>query len=289
MLPYHFSISRGSSLAVAAFTVAAVAASTMAAVAASPAMLADYKAANYNVSQGLWTDSSGNDNNASLVYQQYGEAAPTLTANATPNGSSAVNFNGSNEFLAIDGTVGLPQSSTGYTVMAFIQPQDTGSGTYAIVGGSPGAMEYRLQYGNYQALLREDVAGMGTSNDSVPTNSFSSIGVATDNAGNAIFYFNGNADGNAVAGTNTVFTSPINTIGAADSGSSIVIDPADHFLGNIAELQIYSGVLTASQVQAIDQSFTSAYVTPVPEPAPLVFLAVVAVGLLLLKRRRRAV
>ena len=79
MLPYHFSISRGSSLAVAAFTVAAVAASTMAAVAASPAMLADYKAANYNVSQGLWTDSSGNGNNASLVYQQYGEAAPTST------------------------------------------------------------------------------------------------------------------------------------------------------------------------------------------------------------------
>lgn len=268
--------------------ITAIGLSSLATVSASPVLLADYKAANYNATTGVWTDSSGNGNNAGLAYTQYGEAAPTLMANATPNGASAVHFNGSNEFLAIDGTVGLPQSNAGYTVMAFIQPQDTGSGTYAIVAGAPGAMEYRLQSGNHQALLREDVAGMGTSNTSVPTNSFSSIGVATDNAGNAIFYFNGNADGNAAAGANTAFNSPINTIGASDSGSSLVIDPLEHFLGNIAELQIYSGVLTASQVQAIDQSFTSAYVTPVPEPAPLAFFAVGAVGLLL-KRRRRAV
>ena len=288
MLSHRSSISRGSLLVITALAAVAAGTSMVARVSASPVLLADYKAVNYNATTGVWTDSSGNGNNASVVYQQYGETAPALMPDATPNGSSAVTFNGTNEFLAIDGTVGLPSSSAGYTVMAFVQPQDTGSGTYAIVGGSPGAIEYRLQSGNHQALLREDVAGMGTSNTAIPTNSFSMIGIATDNAGNAVFYLDGSADGTAAAGNNTVFSSPINTIGAANSGSSLVIEPEDHFLGNIAELQIYSGVMTSSQIQTVNQSFINAYVNPVPEPATLWLFAVSGLGacLLLIDRKR---
>ena len=280
MLSHRSSISRGSLLVITALAAVAAGTSMVARVSASPVLLADYKAVNYNATTGVWTDSSGNGDNATVGT---GVTAPTLVTNATPNGSSAVNFAADSEYLNI--TTGLPAGS-GYTVLAFAEPTATTvNGTYAIVGGGPGALEYRIQTlngGNVQVLLDTDITAFGASNTAVSNNSFSMIGVATDNTGNATFYLNGSADG-TTTGSNA-FNSAVNLIGASDTGANA--SPNEFFIGNIAELQIYSGVMTSSQIQTVNESFTSAYVNPVPEPTTLGLIAIGGAGLLLMGRKR---
>ena len=280
MLSHRSSISRGSLLVITALAAVAAGTSMVARVSASPVLLADYKAVNYNATTGVWTDSSGNGDNATVGT---GVTAPTLVTNATPNGSSAVNFAADNEYLNI--ATGLPEGS-GYTVLAFAEPTaTTGNGTYAIVGGGPGALEYRIQTlngGNVQVLLDTDTTAFGTSNTNVPSTAFSMIGVASDNTGNATFYLNGNADGTTTG--STAFNSAVNLIGASDTGANA--SPNEFFIGNIAELQIYSGVMTSSQIQTVNESFTSAYVNPVPELTTLGLIAIGGAGVLLMGRKR---
>ncbi len=259
-----------------AVMVAAVGTSTLSAVSASPMLLVDYKAANYNATNGVWTDSSVNGNNAAVPV---GVTAPTLTANATPNGSSAVSFvtMNSGEYLNI--ATGLTPGS-GYTVLAFAEPTEAVYLDDNLVGGASGALAYRIgpTAGSNHQLLGNDSTTLGSSNTGVPTTAFSMIGVATDNAGNATFYFNGNADGTITA--NDPFTSPINLIGARHSPAT------GFFIGNVAELQIYSGVLTAGAVQTVNQAFISSYVNPVPEPTTVGLLAVAGAGMALRRKRR---
>ena len=264
----RISASRGSLWGVAMLAVAAVGVSTLATVSASPVLLVDYKAVNYNAITGVWTDSSGNGNNATVPVTA---TAPTLLANATPNGSSAVSFapNSPGEYLDI--TSGLAAGS-GYTVLAFAEPTQAYYIDDNLVTGSSGAMTYRVsaQFGVNHQELANGATTFGSSNTVVPTTAFSMIGVATDNVGNATFYFNGSTDGTTTG--NDAFTAPINLIGVG-------------FIGNIAELQVYSGVLTTSQVQTVNQSFINSYVNSVPEPGALVMLALGTLGLLLIRRR----
>ena len=262
------SVSRGSLWVFAMLVVVVVGASTLATVSASPVLLVDYKAVNYNATSGIWTDSSGNGNNATVPVTA---TAPTLMTNATPNGSSAVSFviNNPSEYLNI--TTGLAPGS-GYTVLAFAEPTQALYISDNLVDGPSGAMTYRVsaQSGVNHQELANGATTFGSSNTVVPTTAFSMIGVATDNVGNATFYFNGSTDGTTTG--NDAFTAPINLIGVG-------------FIGNIAELQVYSGVLTTSQVQTVNQSFINSYVNSVPEPGALTMLALGTLGLLLIRRR----
>jgi hypothetical protein len=95
------------------------------------------------------------------------------------------------------------------------------------------------------------------------------------------FNFNGSPDGTTSSGT--AFSNPITQIGNNEGGG-------DFFSGDIAEIDIYQGVLTSDQIASVEATLTGEYITgtipviPVPEPTTLAMLAG-GFGLLFAARR----
>jgi hypothetical protein len=200
-------------------------------------------ATNYDPNFGVWTDSSGNGNNATY----FGTGAnPPLAAVVTPNGGSAINVtNGGGSFLLAS----TLDPSVGYTVFAFVKPSSV-TGRHAITGGSaPTALEYDI-YNTNQDYLSEYTLDVGHGTAAIPTTNFSLIDLAVNSSG-ATFRFNGTADGTAAGST---FGQPITRIGNNEGAG-------DGYVGLIAEVDIYSGVLSSLQVSNVEAQFTSKYVT----------------------------
>ena len=229
------------------------------------------QAINYNPVTGVWLDSSGNGNYATYS----GTAMPTSVALATPDGLSAVGLSG-NGSLLLNSSIG---AGSGYTVFAYMMPA-TGMGRNALTGGSSsGALEYDI-YNGPQDFLREYLQDVGHGNATIPTSSFSLIDLAVSSAGGS-FNFNGSPDGTTASFP--AFSSPITRIGNNEGGG-------DGFVGDIAEIDIYSGVLTPSQISTVEATLNGEYITgtipvnPVPEPTTLALMAG-GFGLLLAARR----
>jgi hypothetical protein len=81
------------------------------------------------------------------------------------------------------------------------------------------------------------------------------------------------------SGAGATFSTPITRIGNNEGAG-------DGFGGELAEIDIYTGVLTPSQISAVEANLQAEYVSPVPEPTSAGLLGFAALGLL--KRRRRA-
>ncbi len=238
------------------------------------------QAVNYNPVTGVWLDSSGNNNNAQFL----NGTTPTFDVGVTPDLLSAVNIVGANASYGVGSHFQLNTAisgASGYTVFAYIAPTaDTGGSRFALTGGSAGgALEYNL-YQGHQNWLFEYVGGGGPGTGTIPTDgSFSMVGVTASGSGGA-FYLNGAADGTTSGGA---FTSPITEIGNNEGGG-------DFFSGDIAEIDIYQGVLTSDQIASVEATLTGEYitgtipVTPVPEPTTLAMLAG-GFGLLFAARR----
>ena len=277
-------------LAASALAIAPAAARPAAAAIVLPSgLLVNFESANYDATTGVWTDTSGNSNNASVAnaatYNQLGSnGTPTLVANATPNGSSAVQFTTS---ATSPGTLGQSlgltsalSSSTGFTIFAYILPSTAMATTNGgFVGGQSGSLEYRLANGYHQDLLLEDTADLGMSSTALSTTAWNSINVTASGAGGSggYFRFNGNADGTTSA-PSAAFQ-PIEVIGDGN------VNGSEYFAGEIAGLQIYSGELTSAQRQTVETYFTDTYVNSIPEPAALALMAAGGLGLLLIGRR----
>ena len=199
-------------------------------------------ATNYDGSS-VWTDSSGNGNDATYS----GATPPTLSSFVTPNGGSAVNIaSGANQYFRLGSSL---DPSSGYTVFAYIMPTNT-TGRHALTGGSAqNALEYDVYNGN-QDYLTEYTADIGHGNATIPTNSFSLVGLVVNSAGGA-FRLNGSPDGSVAGAT---FGSAITRIGNNEGGG-------DGFIGQIAEIDIYSGVLSSIQISNVEAQLTAKYVT----------------------------
>jgi hypothetical protein len=89
---------------------------------------------------------------------------------------------------------------------------------------------------------------VGGGNATIPTTGFSLVGLAVNSSG-AAFRLNGASDGN-VAGA--VFSSPITRIGN-NEGSG------DSYVGDIAEIDIYSGALTTLQITNLEAQLVAEY------------------------------
>jgi hypothetical protein len=195
-------------------------------------------ATNYDTNSGTWTDSSLNGNNATYT----GAALPTLDAAVTTNGSPAVDITNGSFILTTPLGAGI-----GYTVFAYVQPFDTAA-RHALTGGSsPGALEYDI-YNGAQDYLREYQADVGHGNATVPTNVFSMVGLAVNSSG-AVFRIDGASDG-SVSGA--AFGSSITRVGNNEGGG-------DGFTGRIAEIDIYTGVLNATQISNVEAQLSSIY------------------------------
>jgi len=207
------------------------------------------KAANYNATTGLWTATVGPN-------AQAGGTFPTLNASASPNGAPAVVFNGAN-YLTLASSI---PNANGYTAFAYIQPA-TGAGPYGLFGGSAGSFEYRI-YNSKQDALRQQQVDLGSESTTLSTSAFSLIDCTVTNVGGGSFRLNGVADGNNSASS---FTEPLTAVGARSSGTGV-----ENFSGSICEIDIYTGVLTLSQITNIEAALTAAYVTPPPTAPVLV-------------------
>lgn len=230
------------------------------------------KASNYNATTGVWTDSSGNITPDNATYS--GASLPTLVTGATPNGSSAVNLTGVGNFILNSSIAG----TSGYTVFAYIE-LGSDSGAHALTGGGGvGGLEYRINAGK-QDVLQEWTADLGGGAATLSTSSFSLVDVAASSAGGRID-LNGSVDG--TFGANGGFGGgPITQIGNNAGGG-------EGFVGDIAEIDIFTGVMNSTQIGAEQAALTAEYVTPVPEPTTWVMLAGGLGTLIGMRRFRRS-
>jgi hypothetical protein len=210
-------------------------------------------ATNYNPLNGVWTDTSGNGNNATYASVTTGSPVlPTLASFVTPNGGAAVNITASGAAFFLSSTL---DPSIGYTVFAYVKPSLVSGGRYALTGGqvvSPGgagALEYDFYNGN-QDYLQEYDNDVAHGHASVSTTNFSLVDLAVNSAG-GVFRINGTNDAIVSGAT---FTNGLAIIGNNHGGG-------DTFFGQIAEIDIYNGVLTSLQVSNIEAQLTSNYVS----------------------------
>src|SRR5438128_2460201 len=159
----------------------------------TPAARADkvleLKSANYDPVAGVWSDSSGNGNDAFESVKQ-----PALSPGQTLNGSAVVTFDGTSNFLTL--TTGIKLSA--YTCFAYVRPNPVGINT--IVGGPNGSFQYRIR-GNFQGqqeVLIRGLVNLGHSDTVIDTSVFSTISVAI--GGVATFRLNQVDDGFANTG-----------------------------------------------------------------------------------------
>jgi len=208
-------------------------------------------ATNYNPSAGSWSDSSGNGNNATYGGVTGGSPAlPTLLPFVTPNGGSAVNFTAAGGAFNLNSPL---DPSLGYTVFAYVMPSSV-TGRHALTGGTvlpigSGALEYDF-YNTNQDYLQEYDTDVAHGHALVSTTSFSLVDLAVNSAG-AVFRINGTNDAVAAGAT---FSESIGLIGNNHGGG-------DTFLGEIAEIDIYSGALSSLQISNIEAQLTSNYVS----------------------------
>lgn len=276
--------------AVAVAACAALGVGSLGTTAHAATLLAQYSVANYNATTGVWTDSVGGAHNATSA----GATMPTLVTSVTPNGSSAVHFDGT-QYLSMATGV---QATNPIAVFAYVSADSAGASTTINRGivGSPrdlggsfaSGFSYSLKIAAdstfKQQMGRVSQPAVAVSPNSHPADTFANIDWAGNSAGS--FRYNG-ADDGATSGaffdSSTIY--PINVIGKA-SAMSAVNPTTDMFFGNIAEIRIYTGAMTAADRQAVEDELNLAYGTPVPEPTSLAVLAVG--GLMLGARRRRA-
>lgn len=167
----------------------------------------------------------------------YDAAAPSLPATvpdwASGNGWT---FDGSSDFFNTGGDGTLKP----FSAIARITP--TGGVFAAIIGTyTANGWEWRIDSGNTQSLLKQNVTLIGSSSSAVSGDKV--VAVTYSGAGAYVFYLDGSSDG---SGTNdqTAVAGSLFHIGANNITS-------ERFNGVMAALAIYNRVLTGTEISAL--------------------------------------
>jgi hypothetical protein len=128
--------------------------------------------------------------------------------------------------------------------------------------------------------VRQAQSDLGSGSGTVTPGSFSLLDVTVPTSGSGAYRLNGSSDG-TVSGSG--FGNTVQTIGSNQNGLG-----GELFSGDIAEIDIYSGILTSTQITAEEAVLTAEYITPasVPEPSTWAML-LVGLGTLAVVRRYR--
>jgi hypothetical protein len=188
------------------------------------------------------TNGSGVNNLAEIVAsnaatQSTGGLQPIYNTNQI-NTLPAMTYNGFTSNRVLTFGTSIPITVTTYTFFAVVQPATSGA-SLAIIGGQPGAMEYRINSSLHQELLVAGVVSLGVGTATISTTSPTTVvGQWNSTSGAwAFFICSGGTCSSDGSGTQAgALTQPTNLIGEGDGG--------DSFNGIIAEVGFLNGTST---------------------------------------------
>ena len=171
-------------------------------------------------------------------------------ANVNVNLDAALDFDGVDDYVEGD-DAGLPSGSAARSISMWIKPdaitQAYGSPfTYGTRSSNNG---FAITWNNTTAtlLVGKYGANSGANSSTIPMNAWSHFVVTMDGSGNIAYYLNGVADGTTtLAGVNT-------TLDVYRVGDVLADWGTQNFDGTIADVKVFSDVLTAAESQELSQ------------------------------------
>ena len=177
-------------------------------------------------------------------------------ANVNVNLDATLDFDGSDDFVTGD-DAGLPSGSAARSISMWIKP-DAITQAYGCpfsYGTKSSSNGFAITWNNTTANFLIGKYGAnssggsnsGANNSTIPMNAWSHFVVTVDGSGNIVYYLNGVADGTAsLSGINT-------TLDVYRIGDVLVDWGTQNFDGTIADLKVFSDVLTAAEAQELSQ------------------------------------
>lgn len=228
-----------------------------------------------------WTSSGA------LSVTAAGSSQPTNVLAATPNGTNAVLFDGSDDALTSTSgpLAGLSVWSLAYVFKADAVGQGGASFWYDNTG-IVDAEEPNVVNDFGTAINNSGQVGFGVGN---PDNTLYSANSMVDGDWHVAVFTSGAAgmalymDGAAVVSNTATFTDPRNDAGVAFG--RLLTDVNGYFSGSLAEVRFYDSALDATEAGTLIQELTQTHITGVPVPGVLALFAIGLPGLIRLARR----
>ena len=209
-----------------------------------------------------WYPLDGNTNDFSIYGDNgtsnsisYGIMNATDEYGTQSFGGYGVQFNGKSSYIASDANA-LPSGSSPRSIFAWIYYAGTTGNEYDIYSYGAASTGERFQFTVTSNVLNLGIVGSGVnSRFAIPKDQWSFVGVSYS-TNTVTFFYNGQSQAVSFNGINTVLSaSPASTIGAI-SGS---LTP--NFQGSIADVQVYSTALNASEAFQLYKNGLPPYAT----------------------------